>query len=346
MSQALAQIQPAQRAVRIAAPARALSRRQKAAVIVKLLVSEGSPIPISALPEDMQADLTEEMGQLRLVDRDTLQAVVAEFLAELDGVGLAFPGGMEGALKAMDGHISSEAAHRLRRAGAGPADPWERLNALPPDKLLPVLEDEAPEVAAVVLSKLPVARAAELLGKLPGQRARRVAFAVSQTGDVDPATVRRIGQTLAHQLEAEPPRAFAAAPGERVGAILNIARSQTRDDVLAGLEAEDAVFSAEVRRSIFTFAHLPERVLPADVPKIVRLVDQPILVTALAGDPVVAAFLLSHLSQRLAQTLQDEITDRPPPREAEAEEAMTAIIESIRRLEAAGGITLSQPPEG
>lgn len=346
MSQALAQIKPAQRAIRVApepapsAPIRLLTKRQKAAVIVRLLMAEGSPIPITALPEVMQADLTEEMGQLRLVDRDTLNAVVAEFLAELEGVGLAFPGGMEGALKAMDGHISSEAASRLRRAGAGPADPWERLNALPPEKLLPVLRDEAVEVAAVVIAKLPVARAAELLGKLPGERARRVAYAMSQTGNVDPATVRRIGQTIAQQLEAEPPRAFDAGPGERVGAILNISGTRTREDVLAGLDAEDAGFSAEVRRAIFTFGHIPRRIAPAEVPKMMRVVDQGILVTAMAANPEVTEYLLSNLSQRLAQTLRDEIADRAPPTEKDAEAAMASVIEGIRRLEAAREITL------
>ena len=63
----------------------------------------------------MQAALAEQMGQMRLIDRATLDDVVAEFLAELESVGLAFPGGIEGALTMMDGHISQSAAQRLRR---------------------------------------------------------------------------------------------------------------------------------------------------------------------------------------------------------------------------------------
>ncbi|WP_128253821.1 FliG C-terminal domain-containing protein [Falsirhodobacter deserti] len=341
MAQALAQIQPAQRAVRVLP--RPLTKRQKAAVIVRLLLSEGSSVPVTALPEDMQADLTQQMGQLRLVDRDTMNTVVAEFLEELESVGLAFPGGMEGALKAMDGHISSEAASILRRAGAGPACPWERLDALPSEKLLPVLEEEAVEVAAVIISKLPVARSAELLGKLPGERARRVAYAVSQTTNVDPATVRRIGQTICHQLEAEPPRAFNAAPGERVGAILNVSASQTREDVLAGLEEEDKVFSAEVRRAIFTFAHIPDRVTPTDVPRIVRAVQPDTLLTALYAGGEGVDFLLANLPQRMAQTLRDEMGDRATPAAKDTEIAMAAVIEEIRKLEAAKEITLKPP---
>ncbi|WP_428983607.1 hypothetical protein [Psychrosphaera aquimarina] len=45
------------------------------------------------------------------------------------------------------------------------------------EKLLPILENESIEVAAVLLSKIDVARAAELLGKLPGPQARRITYA-------------------------------------------------------------------------------------------------------------------------------------------------------------------------
>ncbi|WP_045389196.1 FliG C-terminal domain-containing protein [Falsirhodobacter sp. alg1] len=343
MSQALAQIQPAQRVVRVApAP---LSRPQKAAVIVRLLLSEGSPIPIDALPEDMQADLTAEMGSLRLIDRKTLQAVVAEFLSELESVGLAFPGGMEGALKVMDGHISAEAANILRRAGAGPADPWQRLAAVNIEKLAQALQAEAAEVAAVVISKLPVSRSAEVLGKMPGERARRIAFAMSHTGQADPAIVRRIGMTLSHQLEAEPPKAFDSPAGERVGAILNVSGSQMRDAVLEGLDAEDAAFSAEVRKAIFTFAHIPHRVSPADVPKIIRIVEPASLITALLSDGDTADFLLSNLSQRMAQTLRDEMAERGPANAKETDQAHTKVIEAIRQLEDSGELKLTRPSD-
>ncbi len=334
-------------------PPRRLSPREKAAVIVRFLLAEGAALPLAKLPDHMQAALTEQIGQMRLVDRSTLALVVEEFLNELEQVGLAFPGGIEGALQVMDGHISANAASRLRRlAGASAkADPWDRLTQLPLERLMPVLEEESVEVAAVMLSKLPVARSAELLGKLPGEKARRVAYAVSLTGNVDPETVRRIGAALVAQLDAQPPRAFDTGPVERVGAILNVSGAQTRDAVLAGLEAEDAEFAAEVRKAIFTFVHLPARVVPRDVPKIVRIVDQPVLVTALAGaqadaeQTAAAEFILANMSQRLAQGLREEMAGRGKVKEKDAEAAMTAVINAVRQLEAAGEIVLVKDEE-
>ena len=348
----LARITPVQRAIAAPAPRR-LSPREKAAIIVRYLLAEGASIPLSKLPEHMQASLTEQMGQMRLIDRHTLGAVVDEFMSELEQVGLAFPGGIEGALAVMDGHISANAASRLRRlAGASAkADPWDRLTALPIERLLPVLQEESAEVAAVMLSKLPVPKSAEILGKLPGDRARRVAYAVSLTGNVDPETVRRIGISLASQLDAQPPKAFDTGPVERVGAILNVSAALTREDVLQGLQETDAAFAELVRRAIFTFVHLPRRVLGRDVPKIIRMVDQPVLVTALAATighqdlTEATEFLLANMSQRMAQGLRDEMAARGKVKEKDAEDAMTAIVTAIRELEATGELVLIQPED-
>lgn len=332
---------------------RSLTNREKAAVIVRLMVAKGAPITLSGLPEHIQAALAEQMSKMRLIDRGTLDRVVTEFVTELEEVGLSFPGGIEGALAIMDGHISVTAANRLRRlAGASSkADPWDRIAALPLERLLPVLEEESVEVAAVMLSKLAVPKAAELLGKLAGERARRVAFAVSQTGNVDPETVRRIGISLVTQLENQPARAFDTGPVERVGAILNVAPQLTRDEVLAGLDQDDEGFALLVRKAIFTFVHIPDRISPRDVPKITRIVEQPVLVTALAGatetpEMVAAAeFFLENMSQRMAQSLRDEIAERGKVKEKDAEAAQAAVISAIRSLEAAGELSLIQEEE-
>ncbi|SFB70700.1 flagellar motor switch protein FliG [Tropicimonas isoalkanivorans] len=326
----------------------ALSRRQKAAVIVRLLLSEGEKVPLDALPEEAQAELTEQFGELRLIDRDTVGAVVREFVEEMEAVGLTFPGGIEGALGMLDGHISPSTAARLRReAGvAARGDPWERISSLAPERLLRVLEEESAEVGAVMLSKLRVAQAAELLGQIPGPRARVLSYAISRTSGIQPETVRRIGLSLAAQFDSEPTGAFDDGPVQRVGAILNYSRAATRDDVLEGLDETDAEFAAEVRRAIFTFAHIPSRVTPRDVPRIVRAIDQPVLVAALsfaAGDKMMEAardFLLENMSKRLADAVKEEMQDAGPVKAEAGEDAMNVVVSEIRQMVESGELLL------
>ena len=154
----------------------AISRQQKAAIIVRLVLSEGTKLSLTDLPEGMQQDLTMHMGSMRSVSRETVVSVVEEFIAELDSIGLSFSGGLEAALNTLDGAINPQMAERLRRESGVKrgGDPWERIMGLEAERLLPVLEDESIEVAAVMLSKLNVSKAAELLGMLPGQQARQI----------------------------------------------------------------------------------------------------------------------------------------------------------------------------
>ena len=347
---ALARIEPVKRAV---AAQRVLTPPEKAAIIVRFLLAEGTNIPISQLPDQVQSALTHQMSQMRSVDRQTLATVLEEFIAQLEEVGLSFPGGIEAALAVMDGHISANAASRLRRmiTMSDKADPWERLNALPNERLLPILSEESIEVAAVMLSMLPVAKSAELLGKLPGDRARRVAYAVSQTSNIEPNTVKRIGVALASQLDSIAPKAFDTDPVQRVGAILNISASLTRDDVLRGLDEADAGFAQAVRKAIFTFLHIPKRVLGRDVPKVIRGVEQPVLVTALAscaGKPELEAasdFILANMSQRMAQGLREEMAALGTVKEKIGEDAQNAVITAIRELEGTGELVLTQDEE-
>ena len=121
--------------------------------------------------------------------------------------------------------------------------------------------------------------------------------------------------------------------------------------MLAGLEAEDAAFAAEVRKAIFTFVHLPARVVARDVPKIIRLVDQPVLITALTGaqangeQAAAAEFLLANMSQRMAQTLREDMAARGKVKDKEGEAAMSAVITAVRQLEAAGELVLNSEEE-
>ncbi|WP_425038925.1 flagellar motor switch protein FliG [Primorskyibacter sp. S187A] len=327
--------------------AQKLTRKQKAAIIVRLLANEGADVPLLQLEDDLQLALTQQMGKMRYVDRSTLADVVAEFANELDSIGLAFPGGLAGALSALDGKISPQTAARLRKeAGVRQAgDPWERIRKLPPERLKEFVTNEATEISAVLLSKIDTGKAAELLSMLPGPEARRITYAVSQTKSVTPDAVDRIGVSLASQLDKDPIPAFEVEPTKRVGDILNFSPSDTRESLLTELEEEDQEFAAEVRKLMFTFPDIPERVAPLDAGTILREADQADVITALTyananGMENVVSHLLDNISKRLAEGMRDEMNGRGKIKAKEGEAAMNSVVQVIRRLEADGVLAL------
>lgn len=329
-----------------------LSKSAKAAIVVRLLINEGADIALEELSPELQAQLTQQMGAMRVVDRVTLAAVIEEFTDAVDSIGLSFPGGIAGALEALDGKISRETAARLRKEAGVRAsgDPWERLRALPAEDLQKIVEKESTEVAAVMLSKLDVSVAAGLLGRLSGPEARRITYAVSLTSDVTPEAVDRIGISLAAQLDDQKAPAFTSGAAERLGAILNSSSTPTRDDVLSGLDETDQELASAVRKTIFTFANIPARISPRDIPRVLRVVDPAMLLTAMAGAEAVGFadprdYILENMSGRMADQLREEIAEAPKAKPADVDEAMSAIVAAIRELEQSGELVLIEEEE-
>jgi flagellar motor switch protein FliG len=333
-----------------------LTRLQKAAVVHRMLGSLGMPLPPGTLSPEEEAQLAAALGSLGGVEPGELAAVIDEFLAALSPQGtapsLAAPGFPElPSLPIIEPLVALPGGD----GGFGPPDepdPWDKVLEKDDAVLLAVLRAEAPEVGAIVLSKLKVSRAAQLLGSLPGPFARRITYAVSLVSAVSPRTVERIGAALAEELGRDVPRAFAGGPVEGVGAPLNFSRAATRDDVLEGLGETDPHFAEAVRKSIFTYPNIPARVGVRDVPKILRAVDQKVLVTALAASTVseeaqkTAEFILGNISQRMAETIRGEMQDLGAVKAADGETAMTAVVSAIRELEEAGEIYLVAEEEG
>jgi len=332
-----------------------LPQSQKAAILMRLLLNEDIKLPLSDLPEEAQVLLTEHMASMRIVKRETAHDVAKEFLRELVTIGLTNSRGLEGALTDLEGVINETTIQKMRRDIGLKAisDPWLRLERLENDMLRTMLMCESNEIAAVVLSKLSVPRAAELLSSLPGAIARKITWAMSMTGTVSPDAIERIGLSLASQLDSHTPVAFEEAAENRVGAILNQAKAAVRDDLLESLESEDKEFAKEVRKSIFTFAHIATRLDPMDVTKILRDVETGAQIDAFAyasADPEsdnakTVEFMLSQMSSRLADSLREDMEARGEVKEEIGESAMGKIISELRRIADAEEIVLLEEEE-
>ena len=299
-----------------------MSARTKAAIVVRFLMQEGAEIDLAALPTSLQADLTREIADLRLIDRATLAEVIEEFAHELDSIGLTAQGGLGSALRLLEGKITNDTARRLRQ-DAGVRlfeDPWGRITQLDEKELLKLLDAETTEIAAVVLSKLDVTKAAALLGEMPGPRARKISFAISQTAGVTPQAV------------------------DRIAAILTAASDDLRDEVMNGLRETDPELAERVLAGVFTFVEIPIHIAAVDVAMAVKTVAQTDMVIALCyangnGMDEVSEFILGGLSRRMAETIREEIEERGAVKTKEGEAAVTAFVSGVQGQISAGEIS-------
>ncbi|WP_220749639.1 MULTISPECIES: FliG C-terminal domain-containing protein [Jannaschia] len=328
---------------------RHLSQGQKAAVIVRLLINGGADPGIRHLPKEQQRRLVRDMASLRFVDRDTLAATVAEFASELDSIALHFPREIDRVLATLDGSLSLDVVEGLIAEVGGDVGAlgdaaWDTIGLLDEDVILDLMSGETPEICAIILSKLPAAKAASLIGQLEKEQSEAVAAAFSRTEDVTPEAVSRIGNALGRQSDSRAQPAFETAAVTRVANILNLATSAVRQALLDRLEATDPGFAARVRKTVFSFENIPQRLDPRDAPRVLRGVDNAVLVTALAGanaaQAKVGEFLLSAISSRLADQIREDIGNAGKVTSDQAEEAMAEIVTAIRTLEESGELSL------
>lgn len=326
---------------------KSLSRGQKAAVIVRLMLAHGISAPLDRLAARQQERLARLMTTIDQIDRQSLAGVVDEFVDTLDGVALSFPRGLPDALDLLEPYLSANTREELAsEANKKRGEAWERLAALDIEELSHLIAEESAEVCAILLSKLPADKAAGMLAAMDPDEAENISQAVGITGTVSPHTVTRIGKALVAKLDAKPAPAFRVAAADRLGLILNAAKSGLREDLLNRLQAKDSVFAEEVRRTIFTFDHIPARLSGTDVPALVREVDGDTFTIALAAAmermPLAADFLLDNLSKRMAEGLREEAMALGAVDEEEGEDAMTQVITALRKLEETGEIKLNE----
>lgn len=328
--------------------------RVKAAIIVRLLRSLETDIPLADLPQQSQKTLARAIGQMGSIDRQTVDAAIEEFTQAVDAVALPAPAGVGAALDTLEGQLSPEVADEMAEevARKDPNHAWVRLARLPDRILAKILETESIEIAALLLSKLPVEQAAKVLTFVPGERARRIACTTPQIDKMSVIAVRQIGLALASDHCNRPDRAFDTDAVGRVGAILNSTPSLRREEVLTGIEDDNPDFAQKVRRAIFTFANIAERIDPLDVPKIIRTLDQEQLQIALAGalrstpeDAASAEFILENMSKRMSTQIREEIQASSPPKQAVVEEIQGLLIAGIKDAISSGDITQVESEE-
>ncbi len=331
---------------------RSLTQRQKAAIIVKLLIGGGISLEDLELDADAIWKITNSMAGLGVVGKDVVDGVTAEFILEMERMGLVFERDLDGSLKAMEGQIDSETLSKIkeRQTGSEEEKAWQFLSGTDPEVLAECIAAENPRVGAVILSKLNPSKSAEIAGLIDQKLAKEILAAIKETAGVKPAVVNLIGITLANSLQDNGNSgAFEVSAAERIGAILNVSQSDFRDHILEELESEDPVSASQIRRLMFTFEDIPSRIVGRDISKILRGVDDETLVMALSGAaqtaPAVKEFIMGNISSRLAEQIEESIQERGMVKPKDADMAMTQVVISIKELEKTGEITLIEPEE-
>lgn len=225
-----------------------------------------------------------------------------------------------------------------------PPEPNESISALQwmdATEIAAMLEEEHPQIAAVLLAHLEPATAGQVLEMLPEAIQPQVLRRVAKLGPVTPEALATLTALL--ERHSNQPRRVAGVQmgGTREAAkIMSSVRKVTEQKVMPKLAKLDRDIARAIEEAMFVFDNLLE-LDDKNMGTLLRNIESDVLVRSLKGaDEAARTRFLSCMSSRAADTIRDEMEARGPMKLAEVLEAQKVMIAIARQLVKDGTITM------
>lgn len=330
-------------------PTSNLSGPQKSAVLLMSLGTERAARVLRQLDEDEITAIVAEVTQLRDVPADVVDEVLDEFEVTSRARRHLATGGIDVARELLEASLGADRTGEIveRLSMSFVSAPFECVRRVDPRMLLSFIRDEHPQTIALVLAHMQPESAAMVLSGLPEATQRDVAVRVALMDRTSPDVVAVVEGELERRLSsfAQPGDLSSAGGVQSLVEVLNRSDRATERLIFDGLEEHDADLADEVRSRMFVF----EDIVSLDdqaVQQILRRVDSKDLALALKGvRNEVRTKVTANLSQRAAESLDEEIALLGAVRLTAVEAAQGEVVRVIRQLEDAGDIVLARSGE-
>lgn len=322
-----------------------LTGLRKAAVLLVSLGPDGAAEVLKHLPDQEIEQLTLEMARLRHVTAIVTRAVLQEAEETLIAGDALNEGGFGFAQEVLEKSVGRARAEEImgRLSAVIEMRPFEFLRRTPPERIAAFLRNEAPQTVALTVANLHPTLGAQVLACLPPEEQPDVAMRIARMSETRPEVIKEVEAVMRQKLSSVLSQEYAAPGGvDSLVGILNQTDRPTERNILETLGEADAELAEEIRMRLFVF----EDVVKLDdrsVQLLLKEVDTKDLALALRGVPdEVKEKIVSNMSSRGAEMLQEEIEFTPPQPRRVVEDAQGRIVAVLRRLEEAGALTIGR----
>ena len=322
-----------------------LSGIQKSAILLIALGPEKSAEIFKHLKEDEIEELTLEIANTRSITPQLKEEVLNEFYEVCLAQQYIAEGGIGYAKELLDKALGAEKAQDVisKLTASLQVRPFEFVRKTDPSQVLNFIQDEHPQTIAMILSYLPSAQAALILGALSPEKQAEVAKRIALMDSTSPDVIKEVERVLERKLSSLINQDYTSAGGvDSVVAILNTVDRSTEKHIMESLEIEEPELADEIRKKMFVF----EDILLLDgrsIQKVIQEVEKSDLSIALKGsNEEVQNTIFANMSARMAAMTKEEIEYMGPVRMKDVEEAQQKVVGVIRKLEDAGEIVISR----
>jgi flagellar motor switch protein FliG len=332
-------------------PLVALTNRQKVAVVLAQLGPKKATPILKEMSDPDAIALTTEVANLPSLDSDTVIGVLGELVNRIHESTLVNQGGITLARQFLQERLGQARADEVldELENKSTVGPLAVLAHADPRQVVAILAEQQPQTVAVLLAHMRPEDAARIMTELPGEFRTKVARRIAQLDRVDPAAVRQTTALIEAKLRSlHTVGALTVAGGaSAIAEILSHSDRQTERQILGELETQDSELVEQIRANLFTF----DDVIALDarsLQQILRRVPASTLAAALKGaqlDADAMAHIRGNLTERGAQTLEEELEVLGAIRTSQVDAAQAEIVRTARELDAEGVIVIARNDE-
>lgn len=322
-----------------------MTGKQKAALLLISLGPEVSASIYKHLSEEEIERLTLEISGVKKVESSVKEEIIEEFHNIALAQDYIAQGGIGYAKTVLEKALGKEHAQAIinRLTSSLQVRPFDFARRADPGQILNFIQNEHPQTIALILSYLESEQAGMILSSLPQEMQADIAKRIATMDSTSPEVISEIEAVLERKLSSTVTQDFTETGGiDAVVEVLNGVDRTTEKTILDALEIQDPELAEEIRKRMFVF----EDIVTLDNRSIQRIVreceNEDLILSMKVSSEEVKDILFRNMSQRMAESFQEEMEVMGPVRLRDVEEAQSRIVAIIRRLEDAGEIIIAR----
>lgn len=321
-----------------------MSKHQKLAALLIMMGQEHAAELFKTMePIDVE-HVSSEMAKIGLISTEVQQAVLKEFSDVAISASTALRGGVDFTKQTLEKALglfkASDIVGRVSPVRT-PVAAMQQITDMDARQIVNLVKTEQEQTIALITSYLSPEKASQVLSLLRSEQRDGVIERLATMAPTPIEVVEKVVEVLNQKLGGKQPRALNQTGGVKSAAdVLNSMDKNLSKSMLIGLEERNPELGQSIRQKMFTFEDLAN-LDTQSLQKVLREVDMRDLAVSLkTANDMVKTALLSSISKRAAETVNEEIQFMGPLKLKEIEGAQQRIIEVVRRLESEGELEL------
>ena len=329
-------------------PALNIPGKAKAAILLVFLGPETSRVILQSLSDQEIETLTIEIAKQRKISTEEKLSVLFEFEQMMMARKFYAEGGLEYAKLLLEKTVGpGKALEILARMGTSlQLQPFEAARTADPSQLATLIQNEHPQLVAMIMAYLQPEKAAVVLQSMDHDSQIEIAKRLALMDRTSPEITREVENYLEEKLSSIIGQDLTTVGGiDTIISVLNSVDRATEKTIIETMEVQEPILADEIKKKMFVF----EDVVLIDDRGLQRLfkeIDQKDLSLALKGvtDEVKEKFY-KNMSKRAAEMLKEDMAYMGPVRMRDVDQAQQRIVKLVKKLESKGEIIVSRPGE-